>query len=148
MIPFLQAFTTVFHCFINVYNCFYTVLQGFSCLFSFDTINGCCCDNPLGGRIVKHTSVYNCLSTVLQVITSKYKCFTSVYSCFTTVLQVFTTVFSLFYKGKVLSAFFYLAAINGCCCDNALHEKSLTIQVFTTVFPLFYKCLQLFFYCF
>ena len=59
----------------------------------------------------------------LQAFTIVFHCFTNVYNCFYTVLQVF-------------SVSFYLADINGCCCDNTLGEESLTIKVFTTVCPL------------
>ena len=70
---------------------------------------------------------------------------------FLTVLQVFTMfckclkLFSTVLQGFVCP-FYYFAKINGCQCDNAPQEESLTIQVLTTVFPLFYKCLHMFFF--
>ena len=101
--------------------------------------------------------------TVLQVFTmffhcfiSNYKyfvlfckcvhCFTSVYNCFPgfyKCLQLFLHCLRVF-----CLSLFYLATINGCCCYNALREKSLTIQVFTTVFHCFISvnnCVLLFF---
>ena len=91
----------------------------------------------------KNRKPHKCLQLFVHCFTSIYKGFTSVYNCFNTVLQVFTTVLFTVLQRVGFVCLFYLAAINGCCCDNALHEEFLTIHVFTTVFHYFtsvYNC--------
>ena len=92
------------------------------------------------------TTVFHCLkidyNRFLLVTTdftlfSFYTLFCKCFKLFYKRLQLFSTV--LQGLGFVLSLF-YLATINGCQCDNALQEESLTIKEFTIVF----HCLQVF----
>ena len=143
---FLQAFTTVFHClqrFSTVFTLFYKVfLSLFFCYHKWLLLW-----QSSGGRIVNHTRVYNCLSTVLQVILSDNKCFTSVYSCFTTVLQVFTTFFHYFTKVRFCLPFLFgchkWLLLWQCSAWKIVNHTSVyncfstILQVFTTVFLLF-----------
>ena len=70
---------------------------------------------------------------------------------FKIVLIAFPTVFHCLTRVRFCLSLFYLAIINGCQCDNALQEESLTIQKLTIVFHCFtsvYKCFTCIYNCF
>ena len=70
----LQLFV---HWFASVYNCLYTVLQGlgFVCLFLFGHYKWVPLRQISAWRIVNHTSVWNCISTILHMFTTVFSLF-------------------------------------------------------------------------